>query len=254
MLRLFSCFFVVLLGICFPSYAQKSASFENTTESLKKPISFTHQPFLLLKVTPTSFFEADRNFRYGVEIAPPFGKFSFCFDYGKGKGEGIFRNNEGVPLQNMESTQYRGEIRMYFSDWFPFYALDKKPFGRYYAIEYVHKNINSSQTFDTGYQAYPFEVPSSIPFLESEPLEALTFERAINIKIGKHFHLTRFLFIDAFAGIGLGQSTTTPMLETFDAAADFQKQKFSIGQPNRELASKGLFLSKTAGLRLCLVL
>lgn len=254
MLQRFSCLFAITFGFILSVNAQMSASFEEASEVMRKPVSFTHQPFLLLKVTPTSFFEADKNFRYGVEIAPPFGKFSFCFDYGKGKGQGIFRDKEGLPLQNMESKQYRGEVRMYFSDWFPFYALDKKPFGRYYAIEYVHKTISSSQTFNTGYNAYPFEVPSNIPFLVSEPLEAETFERAINLKIGKHFHITRFLFVDAFAGIGVGQSTTTPTIETFNAEEDFIKQKFAFKQPNRELGSKGLFLSKTAGLRLCLVL
>jgi hypothetical protein len=143
---------------------------------------------------------------------------------------------------------------MYFSDWFPFYALDKKPFGRYYAIEYVHKTINSSQTFDTGYKVYSFDVPSNIPFIESQPLEAETFEQAINLKIGKHFHLTSFLFVDAFAGLGVGWGNTTPMIETFNVDEDYITQKFAFKQPNRELGSKGLFLSKTAGLRLCLVL
>lgn len=234
---------------------QMSAAFEEESAIVRKPVSFTHQPFLLLKITPTSFFEADKNFRYGVEVAPPFGKFSFAFDYGKGKGNGIWRDsNEGSFSFEESNKQYRGELKMYFSDWYPFYALDKKPFGRYYSIEYVHKILNAERPINPAYLANSFELPIIAPRLEYDPLNTETLEQAVNLKIGKHWHLTRFLFVDTFAGLGLGVSKTTPLSTDFDIEEGYKKQKFSFSQPVREVGSKSWFLSKTAGIKLCLVL
>lgn len=235
--------------------AQGNSSVDEVKDISRDPVQFTHQPFLLLKITPTSFFEGDRNFRYGVEIAPPFGKFSFSFDYGKGKDRGISRKPEKFGDYERSSTQYRGEIRMYFSDWYPFYALDKKPFGRYYAIEYVHKTITRNEQVNTAYNTYPFELPVRTPFLTYDPFQVNTLERAINLKFGKHFHITRFLFIDAFAGLGIGLSQSTTDNFTIPEDSDFEAQnKWTFGFPSRSVLENNIFLSKTAGLRLALVL
>lgn len=207
----------------------------------KKPVSFSHQPFLLLKITPSAFLGRDNVFQYGVELAPPFGKFSFGFDYGKGKGSGSLNKEHKAAHPEQETKIIRGEIRGYFSDWYPFYALDKKPFGRYYSLEYVQKDISYTSIPDillyTG-----MTVPAATE------VNVAYQERALHVKFGNHFIITRWFFIDAFAGIGIGQYDAKPAEFEYEQITN----KFSFKRPVREFNTKGLFLSKTAGFRLCL--
>ncbi|MGR3809131.1 hypothetical protein [Jiulongibacter sp. NS-SX5] len=207
----------------------------------KKPLKFTHQPFLLLKVTPTALLGRDNVFQYGVELAPPFGKFSFGFDYGKGKSSWSLDKEHKALFPDQETKIIRGEIRGYFSDWYPFYALDKKPFGRYYALEYAQKDI--SYTYRPDVILYG---GNTLPSLTE--LDVATVERAIHVKFGNHFLISKWFFIDTFAGIGVGQYVT----QTPDSEVELQNIGFTTNRPPRINNTKGLFLSKTAGIRLCL--
>ena len=228
------------------AYGQFSSHTNFTTEESavrKKPLSFTHQPFLLLKITPTAILGRDNVFQYGAELAPPFGKFSFGFDYGKGKGNWSLNKEQKAAHPEQTTQILRGEIRTYFSDWYPFYALDKKPFGRYYAIEYVDRKL--SYDYNPSIRLYG---GGSIPSLTFTPVTG--HEQALHVKFGKHFLISRWFFIDGFAGIGVGR---------FDYAAEnllgeSEPVAFSFTKPVRNGDTKGYFLSKTAGVRLCLPL
>lgn len=240
--RLIFCFLSLLV------FNSARAQFLSKTEdemevNRKKPVSFSHQPFLLLKITPTAFLGRDNAFQYGLELAPPFGKFSFGFDYGKGKGSQSFNKEQKAAHPEQETRIIRGEIRGYFSDWYPFYSLDKKPFGRYYALEYVQKDLKYGITpvldFNGGNQVE-----------DLGPFDVNYIERALHVKFGNHFIISKWFFIDAFAGIGVGLYDSKPA----DIQVEQINNDFSFGRPDRELSSKGLFLSKTAGVRFCLPL
>jgi hypothetical protein len=213
-------------------------------KAVKKSISFSHQPFLLLKITPTAFFGYNNTFQYGAEIAPPFGKFSFGLDYGKGTGKQNFNKTVRKQFADNKNTVIRGEIRMYFSDWYPFYALDKKPFGRYYAVEYVntkHERNRSLVNTQGGGQ-----VPNDLIMFKETT-------QAINLKFGRHIHLSKFLFLDVFAGLGIGKYIANDTEAPTDITNIVPLKlkyfgKNSVRNPN----TKGLFFSKTAGLRLAL--
>lgn len=247
MRRLLLSFTLVLTGLS--AFAQNASIDNETAEpSRKKPLGFTHQPFLLLKVTPTALFESDNVFQFGAEIAPPFGKFSFNFDYGIGKGKNSFNKFVKNNLADTETKVIRGEIRAYFSDWFPFYALDKKPFGRYYALEYMNKNITRTQPVGVSNDG------SNFPgFVEIAEVPVQIKEQAIHVKIGKHFLVNRFFFIDGFVGIGPGlykvENTGTEITNE-----EILHNGFSLKRKNWQVGSKGLFLSRTAGIRLCLAI
>ncbi len=234
----------LLLVLTTNSFAQFKANVSETNLiARKKPLSFSHQPFLLLKFTPTSVLGRDNVIQYGAELAPPFGKFSFNFDYGKGVGNKWSMNKyTKANHPEQQTTLYRGEIRMYFSDWYPFYALDKKPFGRYYAIEYVQKNITQSQ--DTS------SVNLTLPNVE--PVIAIIKDQSVNLKIGKHFKIAKIFFIDGFVGIGTGWYSSR--IQEVSTDEPLLRNGFSFGFPERTVGTKGLYLSKTAGFRLCLVL
>jgi hypothetical protein len=237
--RLIAWLFLAFL-LTFSASAQFRASVENESNFSalrKKPVSFSHKPFLLLKMTPTAFIGRDNVFQYGAEIAPSFGKFSFGFDYGKGKGSQSLSKKQRTDHPEQSTRIIRGEIRGYFSDWYPFYSLDKKPFGRYYALEYVHKNLSYS------HNAGAFNANNEAILL---PVDGV--ERAVHLKFGKHFIISRWFFIDGFAGLGLGQYSYTG--DTIEQ----ELSGFSFTRPDRDGPSKGFFLSKTAGLRLCLPL
>jgi hypothetical protein len=220
------------------------------SKSLKKPISFSHVPFLLLKINPSNVFGINNHLAYGIELAPPFGKFSFAFDYGVGKGS--WNPNRFLRSSSLENknTVYRGEVRMYFSDWFPFYALDKKPFGRYYAIEYVQSKFERNMEMASGVGGN--QLPS---FAQFRKVNFTENNQAINLKIGKHIHLSRFLFLDVFAGIGIAKfevaendgiatnSSTIPLHFSF-----LSNKK--IREPN----TNGLYFNTVSGIRLALPL
>ncbi len=225
----------------------QQAAVETETAAVKparKPVAFSHVPFLLLKLNPTAALERDNVIQYGAEIAPPFGKLSFAFDYGKGKGS--WNINKYIRENQPENTTtvYRGEIRAYFSDWFPFYAMDKKPFGRYYALEFAHKDMKRFPMTAIG------QGGTSLPdYAQFEKVETHEKEYAVHVKVGRHIIIHRLLFLDIFAGIGAGRYNSVsadgevvPILHT----------GFSTNRKQRQPDTKGYFLSTTAGIRLAL--
>ncbi len=241
-------YLALLIFITLPGYSQKKAEVSFSEQAARKePVSFSHQPILLLKICPTAILGGDNALQFGAELAPPFGKFSFQFDYAKGQGDKWNLNK--YTLQNhpeQKTTIYRGEIRLYFSDWYPFYALDKKPFGRYYAFEFVQKNIKQSQP------AISLSPNAALPFPQITNINALINDKAINAKLGKHFKIARLFFVDAYAGVGLAWYKSDAE-EAIDLEL-FSHSGFSFTTPNRTAGTKGLYLSKTAGVKLCLVL
>lgn len=242
---------IVLILVSDTINAQSRASFgemDVSIETLRKPVTFTHVPFLLLKITPSAMLGYNNVFQYGGELVPPFGKFSFSFDYGKGKGS---QNASKYIRQNQSGNQnkmIRGEIRMYFSDWYPFYALDKKPFGRYYAIEYAQSQSDKDLQMATGVGGV--FLPSFAKFNQVKYSEKT---QAIHLKIGKHIHLNRFLFLDIFAGAGIGKfsSDAPDDLETGSLPLHYS---FLTNKDLRNPGTSGYYLSTTAGFRLALPL
>jgi hypothetical protein len=235
--KLFLSFLIIL--IFQTANAQfMSEGFDQLGIVRKKPVSFSYQPFILLKVTPTAVLGRDNVLQYGVELAPPFGKFSFGFDYGKGKSTWSFDKGQKLYHPDQETKIIRAEVRGYFSDWYPFYALDKKPFGRYYALEYVQKSLTYSERPTIDLYA-DTKVPGTGPY------NITYLERAIHVKFGNHFIVARWFFIDAFAGIGVG------MYDSKQSTLDIEQVEnpFTFRNPPRDFTSKGLFLSKTAGVR-----
>lgn len=235
------------------SFGQKSDSnisdYEISTN--KKPVSFSHAPFLLLKINPSNIIGINNAMGYGIELAPPIGKFSFSFDYGLGKGS--WNPNKFIRKNQAENknTVIRGEIRTYFSDWYPFYALDKKPFGRYYALEYVQGKYNRNLEMATGIGGN--QLPSYAQFNDVIFNENT---RTVHLKIGKHIHISRFLFIDVFAGIGLGNFTVSVMDKIISKEPDQIPLHFSFlsNRTVREPNTKGWYFSTTSGFRLALPL
>ncbi|MCP9770271.1 hypothetical protein EGI22_20390 [Lacihabitans sp. LS3-19] len=238
------------VGIVSFSHAQMAAVEATEPIASRDPVKFTHIPFLLLRFNPTALFGYNNTLQYGAELAPPFGKFSFSFDYGKGKGSGNF--NKYVKKNQAENLnkEFRGEIKMYFSDWFPFYALDKKPFGRYYSIEYVQGQYDRTVDMATGVGGTT--LPS---FAKFENVAYTEKTQAVHLKFGKHIHLHKHLFLDAYAGLGMGKYTSidaaasTDDLENVPLHFGFLSNK-SLRQPG----TKGLYFSKTAGIRIAIPL
>jgi hypothetical protein len=243
-------YFLVSSAVC--SFGQNATlDIAEPEEAIRrKPVTFTHQPILLLKITPTALLANDNVLQFGGEIAPPFGKFSFNFDYGIGKGAWSLNKYVKENLTDTETKLWRAEIRTYFSDWFPFYALDKKPFGRYYALELMNKTLTRTQPVGIGVGGKL--LPNFVKF-SGVPVE-LT-EQAIHLKFGKHFLINRFIFVDAFVGIGPGRYNLTGVEEIdADANETVVFNRFKASQRDWKIGTKGLFFSRTAGVRLCLAL
>ena len=235
------------------SFGQKAVNDINDSEisNLKKPVSFTHAPFLLLKINPSNLLGINNTLGYGIELAPQIGKFSFSFDYGMGKGS--WNPNKFIRKNQAENrnTVIRGEIRTYFSDWYPFYALDKKPFGRYYSIEYVQGKYERNLEMATGVggnQLPSFAKFNDVVFRENT--------KTVHLKIGKHIHISRFLFIDVFAGLGLGHFTVSELDQIISKELDQIPLHFSFlsNQIVRKPNTKGWYFSTTSGFRLALPL
>jgi hypothetical protein len=237
---------ILVLGLilCFGLLA--NAQYSNVAEVektekkvLRDPVGFTHLPFLLLRFSPMSAFRYDNILQYGVEIAPPFGKFSFVFDYGKGNGSWAFKKDVKKNYKENSSKVLRGEIRMYFSDWFPFYAMDKKPFGRYYSLEYTNSTFDRVLRVDLA-DAIKYNVSDLTPYTEKR--------QDLRVKIGKHFHLHKHLFIDLNAGIGVAQFKTTELESAFTTDLKSEKigrwSKNYVHGPNQ----KGFRLSSGIGV------
>jgi hypothetical protein len=233
-----------LLSLNTQVFAQNATSVEQSDAEMfvpRDPVPFTHQPFLLLRLSPLSVFRYDNILQYGVEIAPPFGKFSFVFDYGKGKGSRSFNKDVKANYKDNNSKVYRGEIRFYFSDWYPFYALDKKPFGRYYSLEYTNSTFNRVLKADLS-DALKYNVNDQTPYTEKR--------QDLRVKLGKHFHIHKHFFIDLNAGIGVGRYVSTVLESQFTADLKSDKigrfSKNYVHGPNQ----KGFRLSSAIGLNL----
>lgn len=212
----------------------------------KNPVQFTHVPILLLRINPSQMFGYNNTIQYGVEIAPPIGKLSFAFDYGAGKGKSNFNKQVKALQPDNKNREYRGEIRAYFSDWYPFYALDKKPFGRYYALEYVNgkydRNLGVPVAGSFGAD------PESLSWINKSTTEKT---HVVHLKFGRHIHIHKHLFLDVYGGLGAGKSTIT--------GNDFELEEGALYNPvelnflsNKMYESpktKRYFFSKTFGVR-----
>jgi hypothetical protein len=202
-------FKILVLNLLFINSMAQLYNIETKPLFNKKPVQFTHIPFLLLRFNPTAMVGYNNTIQYGAELAPPFGKFSFSFDYGKGKGSQNLNKYVRKNQSENINTEYRGEIKMYFSDWYPFAGLDKKPFGRYYSVEYIQGKYDRTVEMATGIGGT--QLPSYAKF-DMVPYTEKT--QTVHIKFGKHIHLHKHLFLDAYAGLGLGKYTS--MDETTD--------------------------------------
>jgi hypothetical protein len=238
------------MGIAAMAQAQMAALEPTEPAASRDPVRFTHIPILLLRINPTTLFGYNNTLQYGVEIAPPVGKFSFSFDYGKGKGSNNF--NKYVKKNQAENLnkEFRGEIKMYFSDWFPFFAFDKKPFGRYYSFEYVQGQYDRSVDMAIGIGGAT--LPSFAKFKNVAYTEKT---QVMHLKFGKHIHLNKHLFLDTYAGLGLGKYTS---IDTISSVDDLETIPLHFGflsnKKLRKPGTKGLYFSKTAGIRIAIPL
>jgi len=209
----------------------------------REQISFTHQPILLLKFTPLPLFSTENAFQIGAEFAPTFGKLSINFDYGLGKGKLNVDKYIRKNMPDMKTQYFRYEIRGYFSDWYPFYAFDKKPFGRYWALEYAQKKINRQEVNAVAIGA------ASLPnYAIFEKTNVLQTEQILNIKWGKNFRINRHFFIDAYLGAGVRKYKVSSENDLILHSGFLSKWKFW------EVGSKSLLPNATAGFRLCFVI
>lgn len=251
------------------SLANEKSSFSDflkTEAKLKKrpPVSFTHQPFLLLKFTPTTYFEKNSMLTFGAEIAPPIGKFSINADYGFSRGAWNLQKSVRQNYADSELKQWKGEIRTYFSDWYPFYALDKKPFGRYYALEIGKLTVNRNEDLIA-------VKDGQIAIAKAHPIQ--TVRQTLHLKYGRHFIMSKHFFIDAYAGIGIGkQVNSTSKSLVFSPINNFSlpfqsdypvEEKITLSENFNYAPLNGSFIdfdknnfafSKTMGIRLCFVL
>jgi hypothetical protein len=183
-------FFFMLIS--YENFAQKRAD--------QPDFEIDHQPFLVLTATPAKIFDIHNNFMLGAELAPPFGKFSLQADYGFGSR--AFNVHSGVRknYSALQTNIIRGELRTYQSDWFYFSDLDRKPLGRYFAIEYAKKDVAATrsafvQNTSANYDSNGFYKLDDDKYTQNETL--------INLKYGKHFLLKRFLVFDVYVGGGI---------------------------------------------------
>ncbi|WP_367915187.1 hypothetical protein [Leadbetterella sp. DM7] len=221
--------------------------FEANEVNRKNLVTFTHVPFLLLRVNPSQWLGYNNTFQFGAEVAPPVGKLSFAFDYGTGKGKNNLNKQVRAFQPDNRNKELRGEIRAYFSDWFPFYALDKKPFGRYYALEYVNGTYDRNLGIPAGGAAVNGD--NALSWMQSTREKT----HVVHVKFGRHIHLHRHLFLDVYGGIGAGKSTFTLADGTplekgrlyNPAEMDFWSHK-RYESPK----TKQYFFSKTLGVRI----
>lgn len=237
---------VVLLIFPMIASAQKS-SLSPEALDFRKPVQFTHVPILLLRINPSQLFGYNNTLQYGVEVAPPFGPVSFAFDYGSGKGKGNFNKDVKNLQASNKNRELRGEIRAYFSDLYPFYALDRKPFGRYYAIEYVNG------TYERTLQGMsPIPVVSS-PDMELHRVEGInTVEKThvVHLKLGRHIHLHKHLFLDVYGGLGMGFSKMTADNHVIDDYSFMPvRLNFVSNKIYESPKANRTFFSKTFGVR-----
>ncbi|MGL4629872.1 MAG: hypothetical protein ACRCVT_01605 [Leadbetterella sp.] len=236
----FTIFICLLLCFSIPSQAQNAVIENNESKSLSRNVGFSHQPLVVLRLNPLPLFRFDNYLQYGIEVAPPVGKFSFVFDYGRGKGKSSILKNAKKNYPNNTTRMIHAEVRTYFSDWYPFYLLDKKPFGRYYALEYVGTTYNRFLNLRNDDPEAP---PVSIDYREKRT--------DIRVKFGKHIILAKHFFIDVYGGIGMGfyKANNEYGEETLALA-----QKPDVGMFSKKRVhmpgEKGIVLSPTLGTNL----
>ncbi len=218
--------------------------FENCFAQIEGP-TFSRQPVLLLKFSPLPLLAPENAVQLGAEIAPPFGKFSFNFDYGFGKGSQNISKYIRQNMPDLKTTYMRYELRTYFSDWFPFYALDKKPFGRYWALEFVDKKVLRDE--ETVFANGGIHLPN---FAYFDGLKSTQTEKAINLKFGKNFRLKKYFFIDTFIGIGARRYQIKPGLPVSNILHNAFLTKWKFW----ESGTHAIVPNATAGLRFCLVI
>lgn len=213
----------------------------------KNPVTFTHVPFLLLRVNPSAWLGYNNTFQFGAEVAPPVGKLSFAFDYGTGKGKSNLNKQVRTLQADNRNKELRGEIRAYFSDWFPFYALDKKPFGRYYALEYVNGTYDRNLGIPLG--GAPVSSDSDLAWINRSTQEKT---HVLHAKFGRHIHLHRHLFLDVYGGVGIGKSTFTADGEEIEEGRLYNpaEMDFLTHKRYKSPRSKQYFFSKTLGVRI----
>lgn len=241
---------ILFLLTTYSLSAQMSAAesvFETRAVNRKTPVTFTHVPFLLLRVNPTALLGYNNTFQFGAEIAPPIGKLSFAFDYGTGKGKNNLNPQVRALQPDNRNKELRGEIRAYFSDWFPFYALDKKPFGRYYALEYI--NGTYDRTLGVPIGSGGVNSDEGIAGIYRSTQEKT---HVVHLKFGRHIHLHRHLFLDVYGGIGAGKSAFTAEGEEIEKGRLDNPAELGFLSDKRyeNPKSKQYFFSKTLGVRI----
>lgn len=194
--------YIIIFALALSSaLAQKTATAPSFEAARKQPVRFTHVPILLLRFNPTEMLGYNNTFQFGAEIAPPIGKLSLAFDYGTGKGN-LNLNKQVRDLQSTnKNREFRGEVKAYFSDWIPFYALDKKPFGRYYSLEYINGSYDRLLGVPVGGES------SFVNNIVWKDVPTTEKTHVLHVKFGKHIHLHRHLFLDVYGGIGVGKSS-----------------------------------------------
>jgi hypothetical protein len=238
---------IIFLLLSFTTAFGQFSSMAPLETQRKNPVRFTHVPIILLRINPSQLFAYNNTLQYGVEIAPPIGKLSFAFDYGSGKGKSNFNKQVKNLQPDNKNREFRGEIRAYFSDWYPFYALDKKPFGRYYALEYVNGSydrnlgINTVGVVNTG--------PEELNWITKATTEKT---HVVHLKFGRHIHLHKHLFLDVYGGLGAGRSTITG--KDFDIPAGFLYNPVQLNFLSNKMyespKTEKYFFSKTFGVRI----
>ena len=234
---------LLLITACSASAQLAESVFEADQVNRKTPVTFTHVPFLLLRFNPSQLVGYNNTFQFGAEIAPPVGKLSFAFDYGIGKGKHNFNPQVRTLQPDNRSKELRGEIRAYFSDWYPFYALDKKPFGRYYALEYINGTYDRQM-------GVPIGSPGNEPLWINRQTQEKT--HVVHLKLGRHIHLHRHLFLDVYAGVGVGKSGFTSEGETLEEGRLYNpaEVRFLTHQRYKQPRANQYFFSKTLGVRI----
>lgn len=239
---------ILILLFAFSSAFGQMTAYSPDVINRRQPVAFSHIPFILLRVNPSAMLGYNNTLEYGVELAPPFGKFSFTFDYGSGKGS--WNTNKYVKefQPDNKNREFKGEIRAYFSDWYPFYALDKKPFGRYYSLEYINgkyeRNLGIPVTWVGG-----MSPEEELRWYKGEKTEQT---HVLHVKYGKHIHLHKHLFLDVYGGLGMGLSLFSDKDGESIEGEFYSPVKLSYlsNRMYEKPKSNKYFFSKTLGLRI----
>ena len=235
--------FLVTVGSVTAQKAFSESIWKTEGAGRKNPVTFTHVPFLLLRVNPSALAGYNNTFQFGAEIAPPVGKVSFAFDYGIGKGKNNLNKQVRALQPDNRNKEFRGEIKAYFSDWFPFYSLDKKPFGRYYSLEYINGTYDRNMGLPLGV------IPAGVAWIY-RPSQEKT--QVLHVKFGRHIHLHRHLFLDVYGGVGVGKSSFTTSGRDVEGERLYNivKMDFLSDKRYESPRPRQYFFSKTLGVRI----